>query len=80
MTLQEGATEPRRRLARLFRACRGDDSRFGEDPNWKELRSFDEYFHRDTGKGLGRVSDGWTSLTLLIMNDLAREQARTYQA
>jgi hypothetical protein len=82
MTLQEVATELRRRLARLFlarrdgsRACHGTDRRFAEDPHWKDLLLFHEYFHGDTGKGLGADHQtGWTSLALLIMNDLARAQ------
>jgi hypothetical protein len=84
MTLQEVATELRRRLARLFlarrdgsRACHGTDRRFAEDPHWKDLLLFHEYFHGDTGKGLGADHQtGWTSLALLIMNDLARESSR----
>ncbi|MFY9826143.1 MAG: glucosidase [Thermoanaerobaculia bacterium] len=82
MTLQEVATELRRRLARLFlarrdgsRACHGGDRRFAEDPHWKDLLLFHEYFHGDTGKGLGADHQtGWTSLAVLIMNDLARAQ------
>jgi hypothetical protein len=82
MTLQEVATDLRRRLARLFlarrdgsRACHGGDRRFAEDPHWKDLLLFHEYFHGDTGKGLGADHQtGWTSLALLIMNDLAREK------
>ena len=82
MTLQEVATELRRRLARLFlarrdgrRACHGADRRFAEDPHWKDLLLFHEYFHGDTGKGLGADHQtGWTALAVLIMNDLARER------
>ena len=80
MTLDEVATELRRRLARLFltapdgsRPCHGGDRRFAEDPHWKDLLLFHEYFHGDTGKGLGADHQtGWTSLAALILNDLAR--------
>ncbi|HEX4960055.1 MAG TPA: glucosidase [Thermoanaerobaculia bacterium] len=83
MTLDEVATELRRRLARLFvahrdgtRACHGGDPRFAQDPHWKNLLLFHEYFHGDTGKGLGADHQtGWTALVVLIMNDLARERA-----
>ncbi len=80
MTLDEVATELRRRLARLFlarrdgaRPCHGGDRRFAEDPHWKDLVLFHEYFHGDTGKGLGADHQtGWTALAVLILNDLAR--------
>jgi hypothetical protein len=82
MTLDEVATELRRRLARLFlarrdgsRPCHGGDLRFAEDPYWKDLLLFHEYFHGDSGKGLGASHQtGWTALAALILNDLAREK------
>ncbi len=81
MTLDEVATELRRRLARLFlsgpdgsRPCHGGDRRFAQDPHWKDLLLFHEYFHGDTGKGLGADHQtGWTALAALVLNDLARE-------
>jgi hypothetical protein len=80
MTLDEVATELRRRLARLFlarrdgtRPCHGGNRRFAEDPHWKDLLLFHEYFHGDSGKGLGADHQtGWTALAALILNDLAR--------
>src|SRR4029079_7447002 len=48
------------RLARLLlpgpdgaRPCHGGDPRFATDPRWRDLVLFHEYFHGDTGRGLG---------------------------
>ena len=48
------------RLARLFlrdaegrRSCHGEDPRYAEDPHWRDLLLFHEYFHGGTGRGLG---------------------------
>src|SRR5579871_3616274 len=69
MTLIEVAHELGRRLGSLFlpdnngrRPCHGDDARFANDPNWKDLVLFYEYFHGDTGRGLGASHQtGWTA-------------------
>ncbi|MBI4328143.1 MAG: glucosidase, partial [Chloroflexi bacterium] len=80
MNLQEVAREIASRLARLFlrdesgrRPCFGQDSRFQEDPHWRDLVLFHEYFHGETGKGLGASHQtGWTALVIRLMKDLAR--------
>jgi hypothetical protein len=80
MTLDEVARELRRRLANLFladaqgrRPCHGGDRRFAEDPHWRDLLLFHEYFHGDDGRGLGASHQtGWTALAALILNDLGR--------
>ncbi len=80
MNLQEVAREIASRLARLFlrdesgrRPCYGQDSRFREDPHWRDLVLFHEYFHGETGKGLGASHQtGWTALVIRLMKDLAR--------
>ena len=47
------------------RPCHGDDQRFATDPHWKDLVLFYEYFHGDTGRGLGASHQtGWTSLVM----------------
>ena len=60
MTLWEVAAEISRRLSRLL--LRDDDGRrpvnganecFHTDPHWRDLVLFHEYFHGDTGAGLG---------------------------
>jgi hypothetical protein len=82
-TLHEVAVELARRLAALFlpdatgrRAFHGADSRWVNDPAWKDLTLFYEYFHGETGQGLGaNHQTGWTSLMIRHIEDLARERA-----
>ena len=83
MNLADVATELARRLGSLFlpdekgrRPCHGDDAaaaRFAEDPNWKDLIWFHEYFHGDTGRGLGaNHQTGWTALVTRCLNLVGR--------
>ena len=69
MNLAEAAREIECRLLSIFscgcdgRPCHQDDSKYGEDPNWKDLVLFYEYFHGDNGGGLGASHQtGWTAL------------------
>ena len=79
LNLQEVARELAARLARLFlpdahgrRPCHGDDGRFATDPYWRELVLFHEYFHGETGRGLGASHQtGWTALVTRCLEDLA---------
>jgi hypothetical protein len=76
LNLQQVADELASRLSKLFlrntdgrRPCCGDDARFAKDPHWKEFIPFHEYFHGDTGKGLGASHQtGWTALIALLMS------------
>ena len=69
MNLQEVAMELRRRLISIFveqpdgtRAVFGDTAVFQKDPSW-HAPLFYEYFHGDTGRGLGASHQtGWTGL------------------
>ncbi|MBI2059496.1 MAG: glucosidase [Nitrospirae bacterium] len=80
MNLSEVAHELATRLSRLFlpdaegrRPCHGDDARYARDPDWKNLVLFYEYFHGDSGKGLGASHQtGWTALVAKLFQDLAR--------
>jgi hypothetical protein len=82
MNLGAVARELSARLASLFRAdgagarpCHGGDARFAGDPHWKDLLLFHEYFHAETGRGLGATHQtGWTALAVRLIEDLAREQ------
>jgi hypothetical protein len=75
MTLYEVAKEIGRRLESIF--LRGPDGRrpvygatrtFREDPHWKDLVLFYEYFHGDNGAGLGASHQtGWTGTIARIM-------------
>jgi hypothetical protein len=81
MTLKQAAQEISRRLAAIFlpgkhgrRPFAGDDSRWCGDPHWRELVLFHEYFHGETGKGLGASHQtGWTALAMRHVEDTARQ-------
>jgi hypothetical protein len=70
VTLDVVARDLATRLTRLFlrdasghRAWHGSNSIFATDPHWKDLQLFHEYFHGETGQGLGASHQtGWTSL------------------
>ena len=82
MNLQQVAREIASRLVRLAlpdnagrRPCHGDDPRYSGDGAWKDLVLFYEYFHGDTGKGLGASHQtGWTALIARCLEDLARDR------
>ena len=85
MNLRQVALELSRRLSSIFlpdangrRPCHGDDSRFATDPHWRDLVLFNEYFHGDTGRGLGASHQtGWTALVVGCVADVARERGAT---
>jgi len=70
MGLQQIAQQLSRRLARIFlpdengrRPCHGNSEMFATDPHWRDLLLFHEYFHGETGRGLGASHQtGWTAL------------------
>jgi len=74
-TLWDVATELSRRLTRIF--LRGPDGRrpvhggvraFQEDPHWRDLVWFYEYFHGDNGAGIGASHQtGWTGLVAKLL-------------
>ena len=80
LNLQQVAAELRARLARLFlrdpqarRPCHGADRRFAEDPHWRDLLLFHEYFHAETGRGLGASHQtGWTALVTRLFEPPTR--------
>ncbi len=79
MNLNEVANEIAGRLARIFlpdergrRPCHGEDRRYAEDPHWRELVLFYEYFHGETGRGVGASHQtGWTALATRCLEALA---------
>jgi hypothetical protein len=83
MTLAEVAREISGRLSRIFlndaqgrRPVFGDVDLFQRDPSWHDLIPFHEYFHGDTGRGVGASHQtGWTALVakLLIQNGVHDE-------
>ncbi len=80
MNLQQVADDLRSRLANIFlpdqdgrRPCHGDERRYVEDPHWKDLALFYEYFHGDTGRGVGASHQtGWTALATRCIEEVAR--------
>jgi Glycosyl hydrolase family 63 C-terminal domain len=85
MDLREVAREIASRLARIFlpdatgqRPCHGEDRRYAEDPHWRDLLLFHEYFHGETGRGVGASHQtGWTALVVPLIEDLARARSRS---
>jgi hypothetical protein len=75
MTLWEVATELSNRLIHIFlrngsghRPVYDDTKTFQEDPRWRDLLLFYEYFHGDTGAGLGASHQtGWTGLVAKLI-------------
>jgi hypothetical protein len=75
MNLYEVAEELTRRLATTFtrdaagrRAVYGDSRKFQEDPHWRDYVLFYEYFHGDTGVGVGASHQtGWTGAVARLM-------------
>jgi hypothetical protein len=82
MTLSEVAREIERRLATIFlpdssgrRPVHGGDARYQTDPHWKDLVLFYEYFHGDTGRGVGASHQtGWTALIVRSIEEAARRR------
>jgi mannosylglycerate hydrolase MGH1-like protein len=76
LTLGDIATELSHRLARLFlpdhegrRPALGNDRRYQGDPHWRDLILFHEFFHGDTGAGLGASHQtGWTALVAKLLH------------
>jgi hypothetical protein len=70
MTLFEVGSELSHRLQRIFlrdehgkRAVFGGDEYFNNDPQWRDLVPFYEYFHGDNGAGIGASHQtGWTGI------------------
>ncbi|MBV9209384.1 MAG: glucosidase [Acidobacteria bacterium] len=75
LNLWEVAGEISRRLSRIFlrdesgrRPVFGDTEKFQTDPRWKDYVPFYEYFHGDTGAGLGASHQtGWTGLVAKLI-------------
>jgi hypothetical protein len=80
MTLFEVARELSRRLSGSFlrdangrRPVYGGCAKFQDDPHWRDLILFYEYFHGDNGAGLGASHQtGWTGLIARLLDLFAR--------
>jgi hypothetical protein len=77
LTLSMAADEVSARLVRLFtpdpdgrRPCHGDTRRYADDPHWRDLILFYEYYHGDTGRGCGASHQtGWSALAASLLRD-----------
>jgi hypothetical protein len=75
MTLWEVAGEISRRLINIFlqdsdqrRPVFGGTKKFQNDPHWRSLIPFHEYFHGDNGAGIGASHQtGWTGLVAKLI-------------
>jgi hypothetical protein len=84
MTLFEVAQELVHRLAGTFlrdangrRPVYGGIAKFQDDPHWRDLILFYEYFHGDNGAGLGASHQtGWTALIAPLLDLFARVDAK----
>jgi hypothetical protein len=77
LTLGQVADDLTGRLARIFlrdperggaRAVFGENDYFQTDPYWRDSIPFHEYFHGDTGRGVGASHQtGWTGLIAVLL-------------
>jgi hypothetical protein len=84
LTLWDVAAELSRRLTGIFlrdedgkRPAFGEQERFHSDPHWRDLVLFHEYFHGDTGMGLGAGHQtGWTGLVTKLLQQSGESPKR----
>ncbi len=80
MNLDQVANEIGQRLLKLFlpdadgrRPCFGTEMIWTNDPHWRKLLLFHEFFHGDSGRGLGaNHQTGWTALVARLLEDRAK--------
>ena len=83
MTLFEVAKEITQRLSNVFlrdasgrRPVHGGASKFQDDPHWRDLVLFYEYFHGDNGAGIGASHQtGWTGSIARLLDFFGRVSA-----
>jgi hypothetical protein len=86
MNLYQVAEEITRRLASIFlrneqgrRPVHGGAKKFQEDPHWRDLILFYEYFHGDNGAGLGASHQtGWTGIVARAMHLFATSTSEEF--
>ncbi|MDZ4848157.1 MAG: glucosidase [Pirellulaceae bacterium] len=79
MNLKQIADEIERRLVSLFKTdetgkvpCHGNVPHYQNDSHWKDLPLFYEFFHGDSGAGLGASHQtGWTALVASMLEHSA---------
>ncbi len=88
LTLWEVAAELSRRLGSIFtrnsdgtRPVYGEIYKFQDDEHWRDLILFSEYFHGDTGAGLGASHQtGWTALVAKLMQQSGEKKSQLADA
>lgn len=81
LNLWDISQELSKRMIRLFarnsegkRPLFGGTQKFQEDPHWKDLTLFNEYYHGDNGAGLGASHQtGWTALIAKLIQQTGEE-------
>jgi hypothetical protein len=84
LTLWQVAAELSRRLTSTFlvddggrRPVFGNLEKFQTDPHWRDLVLFHEYFHGDTGAGVGASHQtGWTGVVTKLMQQSGESRER----
>ncbi|MEB3331735.1 MAG: glucosidase [Synechococcaceae cyanobacterium] len=79
LSLWDVSLELEKRLVGLFRRntegrrpFNGRTALFQNDPHWRDLILFNEYFHGDDGRGVGASHQtGWTAMVCKMVNQLA---------
>jgi hypothetical protein len=62
------------------RAVFGENHAFQSDPGWRDYIPFHEYFHGDTGAGLGASHQtGWTALVAKLLDQTARYREHVWK-
>jgi len=77
LTLDKVADELSQRLIHIFtrddqgrRAVFGDEEYFQSDPHWRDYIPFYEYFHGDSGRGVGASHQtGWTGMVASLIQE-----------
>ncbi len=88
LTLWEVSQELSGRLSRTFlqdangrRPVYGDWEKFQTDPHWRDLLLFYEYFHGDTGRGVGaNHQTGWTGLVAKMLQQAGERRTASTNA
>jgi len=86
MNLYQVAEEIARRLENIFlrdehsrRPVYGGTQKFQNDPHWRDLILFYEYFHGDNGAGLGASHQtGWTGVIARLMHLFATSTSQQF--
>jgi hypothetical protein len=84
LTLWQVSAELSQRLTSIFlrdgqgrRPMNGNAEKFQSDAHWQELIQFHEYFHGDSGKGLGASHQtGWTGLVTKLLQQSGESRKR----